>query len=374
MVDFERTKPRILAVDDEPHNLQLLQRIFRDTDLVCVASGKAALALLEQDNFDVVMLDIMMPVMNGYEVLEHIRQTPHLAYLPVILVSALNQDEDIARGLQLGANDYVGKPYDIDVVSARVRTQIELKKLMDEREHMIQELKAANEIQTQFVRIASHDLKNPLNNLNLMHSILRQNVREEDRVLFELADQSILTMLDLIEQFLDSIVLNNNRMEINIQPTNLDKLVLETIASYSAAAEQKDIAIELASDAGMVLADERRLAQVMSNLVSNAIKYSPPGSVIKVDAEVANTEFIVKVIDKGPGIPEDERDKLFQAFGKLSPRPTAGESSTGLGLWIVKQLIELQNGQIGVDCPPEGGSIFWFTIPSVEPALMTATA
>src|SRR5690606_35087449 len=137
------------------------------------------------------------------------------------------------------------------------------------------------------------------------------------------------------------------------------------VAIYTIPAQKKDIRFDAADLPGMVLADRARFNQVLNNLVSNAIKYSPPHSTVTLWSEIHSGIVRTHVADQGEGIPADERQKLFTEFGKLSTRPTAGESSTGLGLWIVKHLVSLQDGAVGVDCPPEGGSIFWVDLPMV---------
>jgi signal transduction histidine kinase len=115
---------------------------------------------------------------------------------------------------------------------------------------------------------------------------------------------------------------------------------------------------------GVICADRQRTTQVLNNLLSNAIKYSPRGSTVTIWAENSEQSVHILVADQGPGIPAEERSRLFTQFGKLTTRPTEGENSTGLGLWIVKHLVTLQNGQVGVECPPEGGSIFWIELPA----------
>ncbi len=148
--------PLLLIVDDEPANLALLQRLFQPHyHVMSVTGGHAALALLVQAPFDLVLLDIMMPEMDGLQTLEVIRETPKTADLPVILVSALSEAQHVARGLQMGANDYITKPFELDVMTARVQTQLTLKQLQDERKRHIAELEAVGEMKDRFLQMAS---------------------------------------------------------------------------------------------------------------------------------------------------------------------------------------------------------------------------
>ena len=168
-------RARLLIVDDEQYNLQLLTRLFGQVcDVDEAKNGKQALALLEKKQFDVVLLDIMMPEMNGLEVLDHIRTTHDISELPVVLISAMNQKSQVARGIQMGANDYITKPIDVDIVLARVNTQIQLKALIDERQRMIARLQSSNELKARIMQVASHDMKSPLNNLQLLTTLMER--------------------------------------------------------------------------------------------------------------------------------------------------------------------------------------------------------
>ena len=364
---------RILAVDDEPSNLILLERILNPIyEVVCVNSGQDALSKIAQESFDLVLLDIMMPGMTGYDVLDILRGHEQSADLPVILISALSDGDDIARGLQLGANDYVTKPIDFDITLARVQTQVELKQLNDQRKQMITSLEEANEMKNRLMRMASHDLKNPLHNINLAHTMLQDMLSPEAVEILNIASESAEMMQQLIEEFLETLALQDQAMNLNIEPIELYSLTQRIIDRYVLMAEKKDIRIYLDPFAYDVYADENRLMQVLNNLISNAIKYSPIGGNVWVTCECDGDTLRLTIIDQGSGIHEDERHKLFQPFGKLSSKPTDGESSTGLGLWIVKHLIDLQGGEVGVDCPHTGGSQFWFTLPLVSREMIIA--
>lgn len=359
-------RPVILAVDDEPRNLLLVQRLLGSTyHVICVPNGTAALAILEQMCVDLVLLDIMMPEMDGHQVIRQMRQGMGLVDIPIILVSALTDAHDVAAGLTAGANDYITKPFDVDVMLARVQTQIALKQMQDERKAVIANLQEAQAMRDRLLRIASHDLKGPLTNITLLSTLMR---RFEARIpeageLLDALDESVDSMRTVIEDFLDTAAMNAQQITISLEAVALDKILHSLMALYQPHAAKKDIRIE-ALDAGAVIrADAARFQQALGNLISNAVKYSPLHTTVRVWSEVNGEVVTVAVADQGPGIPEAERSRLFTPFGKLSPRPTGGEHSTGLGLWIVKHLIQLQGGEVGVECPAEGGSVFWIRMP-----------
>ncbi len=360
-------QPQILIVDDEPSNVAILERLFRSEYRTMTAnSGGKALDLLATETFDLVLLDIMMPTTSGLDVLRLIRETTGTAELPVILVSARMDEKDIVEGLSIGANDYITKPFRLSELRARVRTQITLKRLQDERTQTINELRAAHELKDRFFRIASHDLKGPLGNLRLVHYLLRQRI-EADPMSSELlstADANLNNMQAVINEFLDMAAMQSGVIDLHMDSVNIEPLLEDLLRQYHLNALKKDITVDSSRVTGTIYCDPGRLSQALGNLVNNALKYSPWGSHITIWTEIEGARTRVCIGDQGPGIPSKERGKLFTEFGKLSNLPTGGETSTGLGLWIAKHLTTLQGGEIGVDSPKGGGSVFWIEMPN----------
>jgi signal transduction histidine kinase len=356
----------ILVVDDDASNRKLLQRVLAQEYQVSVAEdGQEALDALAKGSFDVVLLDVMMPVLTGLETLERIRSTPALAELPVILLTALTDTQDVVNGLQFGASDYITKPIDLEVVLARVKTQVQFKQLTDSYKEAIAQLQAAQQMKDRLFRIASHDLKAPLANLRMAEHLLREYVDHPQALaILDTMRETADGMKEVVESFLDAAVFHNGSVKIEPCAVDMAYIVQELVQQYTAAAKNKLITVETGETNGTVTADPARLLQVAGNLLSNAIKYSPFETTVTIWAEQVGGQIRLNVADQGPGIPPAERARLFQEFSKLSPRPTGGESSTGLGLWISKQLIEMQHGKIGVDCPADGGSVFWIQLPA----------
>ncbi len=356
----------LLVVDDDADNRFLLEHMLRNTyNVSCVASGEAALDFLENTPVDMVLLDIMMPGMNGLDVLRSIREQDKMTELPVILVTALSASPDIVEGLKIGANDYITKPLDRNITMARIATQMKLKRLQDEREETIRELENAQEVRDQIFRVASHDLKNPLANIRMAEYVLRDSVAD-DPVAIQMMDTvaiSLDAMQEVIEDFLDVVVLQSGKIDLDMHAVAVEKVIYNAVIQYNPTAESKDITINIANSDGHVRADLSRLTQVVNNLLSNAIKYSPKDSAVSIWSSTDVATVRINIADQGEGIPPGERHLLFTEFGKLSTRPTAQETSTGLGLWIVKNLAELMKGTVGADFPADGGSIFWVELP-----------
>jgi two-component system, sensor histidine kinase and response regulator len=359
--------PKLLVVDDDMVNSTLLQRLFeREYTVICASCGSAALEVLDRESIDLVLLDLMMPDVSGYDILEHIRSNSVWADLPVIIISAKSDNSDVVRGLELGAHDYIAKPIQVDIVRARVQTQLALKRLADEHKRTIHDLQIAQQMQDTFYRIVSHDLKGPLTNLRMAHFLLRDIVAsdEQGNIILDNIELTLDEMHDMIRVFLDVMTLQPGRMQIEIDCLSTNDVLQNVAKQYALTAESKNIILRVEPAESYVMADNRLLSQMISNLVSNAVKFSMPETVVTLWATTNTRRLRLYVSDQGPGIPVDERDKLFEMFSRLSTRPTASEHSTGLGLWIVKQLAEAQNGRVGVECPADGGSIFWIELPA----------
>ncbi len=366
----------LLIVDDDQSLILLLRSILEPHYQVTTArSGPDALNRLAQGGIDLVLSDISMPVMDGYQILATIRETPDYADIPVILISGMADSGDVARGLEMGANDYLTKPIDRQVVLARIRTQITLKGLLDSQKQNISELKAIQLMRDRFFHIASHELKNPMNNIRMAHFLLRGMLDEDPSadVLLENIELALDTMQDIVSDFLDMAAIQSQALDMDLVEMVAEDVLWDVIIQFNVSAQKKNIVLKLEDTGGRVWGDFRRTVQAISNLVSNAIKYSPRDTVVTLSTERKPDSVRILIHDQGPGIPEVERPLLFREFGKLSTKPTDGEGRTGLGLWIVKQLVNMQNGSVGADFPEEGGSVFWIELPTVE-AIMAVEA
>lgn len=356
----------LLIVGGSPTNAPLLKSLLGAKYLLTFAADEQqALHVLAAQRFDLVLVDADTHGLEELTLLKKIREQAETSRLPVVLVSATAEGEDVARGLAAGADDYLMAPLDRHITLARVELLLKHKRLADEHQRVIEELKTIQQSRDRFFNTASHDLKNPINNIRmalfLLHSLLDESPGV--RPLLDNVDMALNAMQDIVRDFLETAALQGQELDIQLGCVNVETVLWEMAMQFDIAAHKKKITLKVAQADGKVVADARRLTQIVSNLVSNAIKYSPPENAVILASTVHDEYVRISVTDQGPGIPPEERDLLFSEFGKLSTRPTGGESSTGLGLWIVKQLVTLQNGRVGVECPPEGGSTFWVELP-----------
>lgn len=365
-------KPHILIVDDEEFNRLLLLRILeRDYHIDMAVNGQDALNKIAQHDYDAVLMDIMMPILNGIETLKIIRQELDFTTLPIILVSAISENSAIVEGMELGANDYITKPIDPRIVNVRLSTQIRLKQLTDERKMMTAALAESNDLKLRMMQIASHDLKNPLNNLSLLLGVMEEMVGDTPNMpnIMNIASQSIDTMVEIIDDFLGTKQGITSNFDIHITDLFANQLLDNVLSQYSVAADQKqiDLRTDIIADS-LIAADGARITQVIGNLMSNAIKYTPIGGAVLIKTCVRHGVWRLEVHDTGSGIPADERQYLFQAFSKnhISTQPTNGESSTGLGLWIAAEMMAAQAARIGMVDSPLGGACFWIEVPLID--------
>ncbi|MBE2268144.1 MAG: response regulator [Anaerolinea sp.] len=357
----------LLLVDDDATTLALLKRIFeQEYHLLLARNGEEALALLEDNAVDLILLDVLMPRMDGLTFLQILREEKHMTNIPVIMISANHDTRDVVQGLELGANDYIGKPMNPQIVRARVRTQLALKFNADRQTKMIDDLRYTQDFQNHFYSVLAHDLKGPLTNLRLGQYMLREFVegKPEANTILDNLDLTLNSMLEMIHTFMDAARYQQGAYTVQTEPVSLRDVCTRVIEQYLPAARAKSICIEIEPDDFPVLADRVMVTQMFSNLISNALKFSDRGAHVHVWKERRDDKVRIHVLDHGPGIPLEERDSLFGMFSRLSPRPTGQESSTGLGLWIVKNLAALQHGEVGASFPPDGGSVFWFELPA----------
>ncbi|MFZ2956506.1 MAG: GAF domain-containing sensor histidine kinase [Candidatus Ozemobacteraceae bacterium] len=232
-----------------------------------------------------------------------------------------------------------------------------------------EQLKELNDLKNRFLGIAAHDLRSPLGAVRSYIEILRlqsvdASISERESIYARLAHVTE-RMMDLISDLLDVSAIEAGKLELETVPMDIGAFLTDSLTHHRLLAKAKgiEIAAKIADDLPHTMADARRLAQVIDNLVSNAVKFSKSGTRITVSVRVDGTHARIEVTDQGLGIPQEEREKLFQPFGKTSVQPTDGEKSTGLGLMIVKKIVEAHGGQIGVESQSGKGSTFFFTLP-----------
>lgn len=382
--------PRILIIDDTPANLQLLARsLSTEYELHIANSGAVGLKLARELEPELILLDVMMPEMDGYEVCRCLKADESLRNIPVVFVTALSDLDSEAKGLQLGAVDYLSKPVNIHIARQRIRNLILMERLRREvetqRDHLedmvrvrtealsiAKELaETANRAKTTFLANMSHELRTPLNGIMGMIALAQRKIDDpqiKDRL--AKANKASQDLLSIINDVLDIAKIEAERMTLESVDFSVG-LVLENVRSLlSPKAQEKNLALVLEGEAVVhelhVLGDPLRLGQVLVNLVGNAIKFSEQGAVtLCVDRLPDQGEMIClqfSVRDSGIGISQEDIGRIFDAFVQVDGSLTRRYEGTGLGLVICRRLIHLMGGEIRVESELGKGSVFTFTV------------
>jgi two-component system, sensor histidine kinase and response regulator len=363
---------RILVVDDDRLNIRILVGILQ-TEGYAIAeanSGERALELYEEFHPHLVLMDVMMPGIDGFTACRELRARHGEDTAPVIFITAKNDSDDVVEGLASGGVDYLPKPFRRKEALARIRTHLHNRLLIEQQKSLVEELKHANASKNKLLGMAAHDLRNPLASIRGLAEFLRDGtvgpLASDQMELVDCIHDTSQSMLSLVNELLDLATIEAGELKMNLERCNLGELVEKAVYLNNINAARKGTKIVFAAPASPIFAliDASKLKQVMDNLLSNAVKYSPPGSEVRAELVDQGATFKISFQDQGPGIPEDERDRLFKDFSTLSVKPTGGEKSTGLGLAICRKIVEAHRGSIAANNLPAGGCEFSIVLPA----------
>ncbi|MBK8900929.1 MAG: hybrid sensor histidine kinase/response regulator [Anaerolineaceae bacterium] len=374
----------ILVVDDNAVIRQILKLSLEQNQhrVTLASNGQEAIELMEKHSYDLVLLDIIMPKMNGFQVLEYMTQVPELAQIPVIVISADSQIDNAIRCIQLGAEDYLVKPPNQTLLRTRVNASLRKKFLHDqqqahqaEMERMYEAVKAANQAKTEFISMAAHELRNPLSQIATTNTLFRRvgTLNEKQTQLLDTVNFSLERMKALLVDLDDIARLETGNMRLEVQPLNLPELIYKVAESmqHDVITRHHSLTLHVPPDLPLVCADRQRMIQVLTNLVGNALKYTPDGGQITVTAvhNSQNHTVHVTVKDTGLGIQADEQSQIFSKFFRSDDAEVRARPGTGLGLYITKSLVEMQNGRIWFESNYGEGTEFHFTLAVAEGAV-----
>ncbi len=365
----------ILVVDDTPANLDLLLSMLtqRGYRIRPAPSGKLALQAASDDPPGLILLDINMPGMDGYEVCERLKGDEKTADIPVIFLSAMDEVIDKVRAFEVGAVDYIGKPFHVDEVIARIETQLTLYRQRQQIEALREQERRTFEemarLKDQYVQMVSHDLKSPLSVIVGHASLLKRRGTLDDSDDVEAVDNILAAserMRRLIRDLLDLAKIESG-VGIELESVSANELLQACAFAFGYEAEEKDITlnITLLENDCFIQVDHDRMVQVLNNLLSNAVKYTPEGGTIWLAACIddSDNKLYFSVRDTGYGIPPKDLPHIFDRFYRVENAEHQGEPGTGLGLSITKAIVEQHGGSIQADSPPDEGTEFLITLP-----------
>jgi two-component system sensor histidine kinase/response regulator len=352
----------ILAVDDTPDNLFLIQLALEQEGykVKLAQDGYTALAEIKRLPPDLILLDVMMPGMSGYEVTQKIREDKSLPFIPIILITAFDE-LSMVKGLDVGADEFIRKPVKIDELQARVRALLRLKHTMDQREN--------------FVSCLTHDLRTPLVAADRVLALIQQGVFGEISLDLDRAIENIIisnqNLLQMLNNLLEVHCYEVGQKTLSFVPFNLRELIEEVQTELKPLAEEKGIEIKLDCDRdiGEISGDRLELRRVISNLVGNAIKFTDKGFVKislklsphpKINKESDRTRIVIQVEDTGIGIAPEDRAIIFERYRKTNHK----RSGHGLGLHLCHQIVQAHQGTIDVESELKKGTVFTVCLPA----------
>jgi two-component system sensor histidine kinase/response regulator len=370
-------KPVILVVDDQPLNIELLEThlVPQGYDILAAESGEAALKTIGERSVDLVLLDVMMPEIDGFEVCRRIKADERLRHIPVVMITALSAKEDRIKGIEAGAEDFISKPIDKGEVLARVKMLLSVKKLDDDRRGAVEELQESNDrlreleaLRDSLVHMVIHDLRNPLtviiNFAHFLETTDPEKLSDKGRSYIGYIIKSAEFLNEMCSSMLDVSKMESGQMQLNLGACDLGALAREVVSRLEALKGERQISLTLPEQPVLIRGDAQLLSRLFQNLVGNALKFVPVATG-KIDIALEPGEGRVRctVRDNGPGIPPEHREKVFDKFWQGTARAQGIKYSSGLGLTFCKMVVEAHGGRIGVESEVGAGSVFWFELP-----------
>lgn len=362
----------VMIVDDTPANIEILsESLGDDYELFFATSGADALELIRADKPDLILLDIMMPGMDGYELCTILKGDPTTRDIPIIFVTAMIGEEEEIKGLELGAIDYITKPISPHIVRARVKNHLELKRYRDLLETLAS---AADRAKKEFLRSVSHELRTPLTPIIGMTDLVL-NTEEDDnkRKYLTMVQKSALRLLGIIEDLIETSRLEGEGGAPEMSTFQL-KAFLDTLGMEARTlADSKGLEFRMVVDPKLpdaVVTDQGMLHKVLSMLLSNAVKFTASGHVLLEvrRQEVAGEPMLqFAVADTGIGMEKGDLERIFSDFTQCDGSITRSFPGLGLGLTLARRMTELMDGSIWAESAPGGGSLFQVQIPLVVP-------
>ncbi|HBJ87428.1 MAG TPA: hybrid sensor histidine kinase/response regulator [Verrucomicrobiales bacterium] len=335
----------ILIVDDQEENLRGIGNVLSlmAYDIILASSAEQGLQRLSAATPDLILLDVMMPGTDGLTACRQIKAEARWADIPVIFLSADDDKNVIVQALEAGGVDYVTKPFNMAELVSRVRTQLALKRARDQ-------LRALAEDKDELMGIMAHDLKNSLAGMRLSACLLQARLADLPSRCAPLVN-NIVNASERMLAFMQEFLANQcaEQLQMRCEAVNLGEVVAKVAAAHQTAAGTKKITLtwHAPKEAVLVMADIEGVTQTLENLVSNAIKFTPEGGEVRITARQPTAGMVKCLVsDTGPGFTPEDRTKMFQRYGRLSAQPTGDEPSTGLGLSIVKRLMDAMGGTV----------------------------
>ncbi|MCX5793716.1 MAG: hybrid sensor histidine kinase/response regulator [Elusimicrobia bacterium] len=366
---YSQNPPTVLMVDDTPENLELLTGMLKERgyNVRAAVNGKLALQAAHNDPPDLILLDINMPEMNGYEVCTALKSDEKLKDIPVIFLSSLNETIDKVKAFGTGGVDYITKPFQIEEVEARVETHLELRRQKLRLQEAYDKLRELEKLRDSLVQMVVHDLRSPLTGTFAYLKLIRDNA---DSTLSAAhsgyvaeAMKAVMQMIAMTCDILETSQMEEGRMKLKTAECDLGRILEDAVSGIQPLSGGREIRLTPTESPVTVLADREIVLRILQNLLSNALKFTRDGDLILLGMAPAGGRVRVSVKDNGLGVAPEYKQKIFEKFAQAELRSGQQRYSSGLGLTFCKLAVEAHGGSIGVDSVEGKGSTFWFELP-----------
>ena len=358
----------ILLVDDTPDNLRVLSSMLVERGYKArkVTGSRRALSVVKQAPPDLILLDVMMPELDGYEVCQQLKADEATALIPIIFISALDELIDKVRAFSVGGVDFITKPFQVEEVIARIETHLSIRRLQDQLREKNRALEATLQMREDLSRMVIHDLKNPVSTILLYSNALldREDLRDRVYQRVDVINQAAQRLQGLITDLLMLAKMESGKLLLNPQEVDLYELILSVTQELYPLAEERncDLRLRWPESHERVWIDQNLFRRLLDNLLSNAIKFSPEGGAVLIElsygsiAEFPKRQAQLRIMDQGPGIPVTLQQTIFDRFDVGLSRDAIPQ--IGLGLAFCKMVVEAHGGQIRVEDNQPHGAIF----------------
>jgi len=372
--DIQKPIPTVLVVDDNPKNVQIIALLLRELKykIIIAVNGKSAIDLVERARPDIILMDVMMPGMDGFEACQIIKTKPENENLPVIFLTALSEKVNIVKGFEAGGVDYITKPFNKEELISRIKTHLELKFARDEMQKMTNHLVELNSIKDKMFSVIGHDLRSPLGSIKMTLDFLKSDTGQQYKIedfrnSVNLLAQTTDEVFGLLENLLGWAKSQSGNLSVIPEEIKVCDLVNSVYLLHKGSFLHKKLNFENnVANSSIVCADMNMLKTVLRNLLSNAIKYTPEGGTIIVESNELNENTQIIVTDTGVGIPAENLSKIFDEKQHLSTYGTNKESGSGLGLILCQSFVKSNNGRLMVESGQGKGSSFIVELPSAK--------
>lgn len=361
----ERARSTVLVVDDEPLNRRLVRAILEaEHTVVEAASAAAAFEVLAREPIDLVLLDVQMAGMNGFEACLEIKRRYPAPFLPVLLLTALADQDSRIRGLEAGADDFISKPFDHRELSLRARAFLRLRFQDELIRAQLDELRRLDQLKDDLASLLVHDMRNPLAGLDGLLQVLAEDSKDEQAEILQEASMASRHLREAIEDLLKIRLIEQQELPLVREPVALRHLAEEAIATLDGDARARGLAIAIEGGDVVVSADAALLRRAIENLLANALRYTRPRTTVTLGVDGREHSVEITVADRGPGVPDEYKGAVFNKYRTAveKSRSTIRRGS-GLGLYLVKLASEAHGGVASVEDRLDGGAVFRISLP-----------